>query len=213
MFLIDRPRSDAVVRRALGESLPGVLVTDFYAVYHAIECKEQKCLAHRLRDLHALREGLSRHHVRKYVEPLSTLFQDALALSKQRDTLSAKQYAAACEAIDSRLEEILWQKPKQPDCRRINQRLVRHRFELLTFLEHAEVPADNNTGERDIRSVAAARNDGGVNRSNWGAAAFATWKSVIRTCQKNGLNFLDYGLSVLRARPSSSPLPLPLDSG
>ena len=213
LFLIDHHRSADVVRRALGDSLPGVLVTDFYAAYHAIECRKQKCLVHLLRDLHELRETLSRHHVRKYVEPLSTLLQDAIALSKQRDTLRAKQYAAACEEIDSRLEAIIWQKPKQPDCRRINKRLVRHRFELLTFLEHAGIPADNNTSERDIRSVVAARNDGGVNRSEWGAAAFATLKSIVRTCQKNGLNFLEYGLSVLRARAADSPLPLPLDSG
>ena len=89
---------------------------------------------------------------------------------------------------------------------------MRHRFELLTFLEHANVPADNNTCERDIRSVVAARNDGGVNRSDWGAAAFATWKSVIRTCQKNGLNFLNYGLSVIRTRAIGGALPLPLDT-
>ncbi len=90
---------------------------------------------------------------------------------------------------------------------------MRHRFELLTFLERADVPADNNTSERDIRSVAAARNDGGVNRSDWGANAFATLKSVIRTCQKNGLNFLEYGLNVLHARAADVSLPLPLDSG
>jgi len=213
LFLIDRHRSADVVRRALGESLPGVLVTDFYAAYHAIECRKQKCLVHLLRDLHALREELSRHHVRKYVEPLITLFQDAIQLAKDRSTMSGRTYKAACEKIDLRLETIIWQKPQQPDCRRINKRLVRHRFELLVFLEQADVPADNNTGERDIRSVVAARGDGGVNRSDWGAAAFATWKSVIRTCQKNGLNFLEYGLSVLRARAADSPLPLPLDSG
>ena len=89
---------------------------------------------------------------------------------------------------------------------------MRHRFELLTFLEHAEVPADNNLSERDVRSVAAARNDGGVNRTAWGADAFATWKSIVRTCQKNGLNFLDYGLSLVRAGALGTDLPLPLDS-
>ncbi len=213
LFLIDHHRSADVVKRALGDSLPGVLVTDFYAAYHAIECKKQKCLVHLLRDLHALREELSRHHVKKYVQPLITLIQDAIELAKNRSTISGRIYKAACEKIETRLETIIWQKPKQPDCRRINKRLVRHRFELLVFLEHADVPADNNTGERDIRSVVAARNDGGVNRSDWGAAAFATLKSVIRTCQKNGLNFLDYGLSVLRARAAGSTLPLPLDSG
>ena len=213
LFLIDHHRSADVVQRALGDSLPGVLVTDFYAAYHAIDCKKQKCLVHLLRDLHELRDELSRHHVSKYVKPLVRLLQDAMALAKARSTMSGRKYKAACRKIETRLDTIIWQKPKQPDCRRINKRLVRHRFELLTFLEHADVPADNNTGERDIRSVVAARNDGGVNRSDWGANAFATWKSVIRTCRKNGLNFLEYGLSVLRARQSGCTLPLPLDSG
>lgn len=212
MFLIDRHRSADVVKRALGDSLPGVLVTDFYAAYGRIECRKQKCLVHLLRDLHALRDELSRHHVRKYVQPLITLLQDAIELSKQRDQMSGRTYQTACRQIDSRLETIIWRKPRQPDCRRINKRLVRHRFELLTFLEVAEVPADNNLAERDIRSVVAARHDGGLNRSDWGAAAFATWKSVIGTCRKNGSNFLEYGLSVLRARAAASPLPLPLDS-
>jgi hypothetical protein len=197
----------------LGESLPGVLVTDFYAAYHQIDCKKQKCLVHLLRDLHELRDELSRWHVRKYVGPLIALLHDATELSKRRETMNAKKYAAACATIEDRLDTIIWQKPKQPDCRRINRRLVRHRFELLTFLEHADVPADNNTCERDIRSVVAARNDGGVNRSDWGAHAFATLKSVIRTCQKNGLNFLEYGLNVLHARTADVSLPLPLDSG
>ena len=212
LFLIDHHRSADVVQRALGDSLPGVLVTDFYAAYHAIACRKQKCLVHLLRDLHELRDELSRHHVTKYVQPLITLFQDAIALAKARSTLSGRKYQAACRKIALRLETIIWQKPKQPDCRRINKRLVRHRFELLTFLEEPDVPADNNTGERDIRSVVAARNDGGVNRSDWGAHAFATLKSVIRTCQKNSLNFLDYGLSVIRAQAADCPLPLPLDS-
>jgi len=46
----------------------------------------------------------------------------------------------------------------------------------------------------------------------WGADAFAKLKSVVRTCQKNGLNFLEYGLTLLRARSAGLPLPLPLDS-
>lgn len=37
VFRIDHHRSAAVVRDALGDSLPGVLVTDFYASYHAIK--------------------------------------------------------------------------------------------------------------------------------------------------------------------------------
>ena len=72
------------------------------------------------------------------------------------------------------------------------------------------VPADNNGCERDIRSLAAARNDGGVHRTEWSAAAFARIKSVIVTSLKNGLRFIHYGLDAVRARLKGDPLPLPL---
>ena len=90
LFLINHHRSADVVKRAMGDSLPGVLVTDFYAAYHAIACRKQKCL---LRDL---REELSRHHVTKYVQPLITLLQDAIQLAKARSTLISRTYKAAC---------------------------------------------------------------------------------------------------------------------
>jgi hypothetical protein len=79
------------------------------------------------------------------------------------------------------------------------KRLHKYVGELFTFLEVPHVPPDNTPAERDIRSVAAARADGGVNRTDWGAKAFARAKSVIRTCQKQGRNFLQYGLEVVRA--------------
>jgi hypothetical protein len=77
LFLIEKRRSAAVIVKALGDSLPGVLVSDFYAAYHAIVAKKQKCLTHLLRELHGLREKLSNASVRSYIQPLMTLLQDA----------------------------------------------------------------------------------------------------------------------------------------
>jgi transposase len=212
LFLVDNHRSGAVVRRVLGESIPGVLVTDFYAAYHAIDCRKQKCLTHLLRELHTLREELSPANVKRYIQPLMTLLQDAFALAKDRTTLSAAGFIAAREHLNSRLDDLIFTRPQQADCKRINARLVRHRFELLQFLEVPDVPPDNNAGERDIRSVAATRADGGVNRTAAGANAFANLKSIIRTCQKHGRNFLSYGLSLLNVAPDTA-LPLPFNSG
>jgi hypothetical protein len=90
------------------------------------------------------------------------------------------------------------------------KRLHKYVGELFTFLEVPHVPPDNTPAERDIRSVAAARADGGVNRTDWGAKAFARAKSVIRTCQKQGRNFLQYGLEVVRAAAARQSPPLPL---
>jgi hypothetical protein len=88
--------------------------------------------------------------------------------------------------------------------------LFKHCDELFTFLKDPRVPADNNGSERDIRSLAAARNDGGTHRAAWSAAAFARLKSVIVTGMKNGVRFAQYGIEVVRAKLQGERLPLPL---
>jgi len=40
------------------KNFSGVLVTDFYAAYNAVECPQQKCLIHLIRDLN---EELLKH--------------------------------------------------------------------------------------------------------------------------------------------------------
>jgi hypothetical protein len=99
---------------------------------------------------------------------------------------------------------------QHPDCVRIGKRLYKHCDELFTFLDDPAVPADNNGTERDIRSMAAARSDGGTHRADWCAAAFARLKSVIVTGMKNQVRFIQYGIEVVRAKLRGERLPLPL---
>ena len=212
VFLIDQRRSSEVLIEALGESLPGVLVTDFYAAYNRIDARKQRCLTHLLRELHQLSETLPKIYVTRHIRPLIELFQNAIALAKRRDALSPDAYDAECNEIYERFGECMNRDSINADCRRIYKRLYKYVDELFTFLEHPHVPAENNTAERDIRSIAAARSDGGVNRTAEGARAFANLKSVIRTCQKNGRNFLSYGLEVIRATIKGNSLPLPIDA-
>ena len=51
--------------------------------------------------------------------------------------------------------------------------------------------------------------DGGVNRTKSGATVFANLKSIVRTCQKHGRNFLNYGLTLIGLDEQSQPLPFP----
>ena len=209
LFLVDEHRSGAVVKRVLGDSLPGVLVTDFYAADHALDCRQQKCLVHLLRELHTLRDEATAAAKDGDIQPLLTRRQDAIALGKTRDTLAAGDFTPARQKLESRLDVLIFTRPQDKDCQRINKRLVNHRSELFCFLEVEGVPPDNNAGERDIRSVAAARADGGVNRTKAGATAFANLKSIVRTCQKHGRNFRNHGLSLIGPDEQSQPLPFP----
>jgi transposase len=214
LFLIDRHRSRAVLERALGKSFAGTLVSDFYAAYHRLDGRKQRCLAHLLRELHDLRAELPWQSVRWFIQPLIDLFQDAIALGQKRGQLRPTAFADAHQELVVRLDHLILEThSRHPACLRIRRRLFWHCDELLTFLDDPRVPATNNGTETDIRGVAAARSDGGVNRSDWGAAAFANLKSIIRTCQKSGYSFFGYGMALVRATLTGSELPLPLDSG
>ena len=210
LYLIDQHRSAAVVQRVLGDRFEGVLVTDFYAAYGRLNADKQKCLTHLLRELHTLRNELPAADVAAFIQPVMTLFQEAIALGKSRATLPPETFQQQRTELEERLDTLVFSRPTQADCWRICKRLAKHRFELLMFLEHPGVPPDNNLAERDIRSVAAARADGGVNRTSRGAKVFAHLKSIIRTCQKQGLNFFDDARSVLQANLAGQPPPLPL---
>ena len=72
------------------------------------------------------------------------------------------------------------------------------------------MPADNNGTERDIRSLAAARSDGGTHRADGSAAAFARLKGAIVTRIKNRVRFIRFGIEVVRAQLRGERLPLPL---
>lgn len=211
IFLIDHHRSRDVIVRVLGASFAGTLVSDFYAAYNGLACAKQRCLVHLLRELAKLREELPWQSVRAFIQPLIDLFQDAISLGKDRDQFSQLAFAQAHQAILDRFDDLLLTSQScHPDCVRIWRRLFKHGDELFTFLRDRQVPADNNGSERDIRSLAAARNDGGTHRADWSAAAFGRLKSIIVTGMKNGVRFAQYGIEVVRAKLSGKPLPLPL---
>ena len=211
LFLIDRHRSRDVLMRALGESFAGTLVSDFYAAYGGLECPQQRCLAHLLRELAKLRAELPWQSVRAFIQPLIDLFRDALQLGKDRPKLSRGAFDRAHGRILGRFDDLLLRThTRHPQCLRIWRRLFKHCDELFTFLDDPRVPADNNGTERDIRSLAAARSDGGTHRADWSAGAFARLKSVIATGMKNGVRFIHYGMEVVRAKLRGERLPLPL---
>jgi transposase len=181
------------------------------AAYNGLNCAKQRCLVHLLRELARLREELPWQSVRAFIRPVIELFRDAIQLGKDREKLDRAAFGEAYRRLIERFDDLMLRTRSQhPDCLRIWKRLYKHCDELFTFLDDPAVPADNNGTERDIRSLAAARNDGGTHRADWSAAAFARLKSVIVTGMKNQVRFIQYGIDVVRAQLRGERLPLPL---
>ena len=186
-YLIDRQRGRPVLARFFRREFVGTLVTDFWGAYNAVACgSRQTCLPHLLRDL---------EHVEKYKHPgpswrqfakkLRRLLGDAMRLKRYVD-LPAESFASRRSRLHGRLDELIAAPWNDKQARRLIKRLRRHRDHLLTFLDHADVPYDNNAGERAIRPAVIIRKNSYCNRSQRGADTQAVLMSIYRTLKQRG---------------------------
>ncbi len=189
-YMIDRRRGSPALKRFFKDEFAGVLVTDFWGAYNAVVCaQKQKCLPHLLRDLKRTQHY---HNPGEdwpaFSKQLKRLIRDSIRLSKRRKELPAKSFTSRRRRLDVRLSELLAQPWEQRHARRLVKRLRRHASELFTFLHHAEVPFDNNHGERQIRPAVIARKNSYANGSEDGAETQAILMSVFRTLKQRGHN-------------------------
>jgi transposase len=72
------------------------------------------------------------------------------------------------------------------------------RNSLFTFLEHPDVPPDNNGSEREVRPTATYRKVTGGFRSAWAGDLFAGVRSVVGTAARHGIDAYEAIRTVLR---------------
>src|SRR5262249_32498689 len=178
----------------------GGLVTGCGGAYNAVVCaRKQKCLPHLLRDLKR-----TQHYHKPggdwptFSKQLRRLIRDSIRLSKRRKEISGRAFASRRRRLDARLDELLSGPWEQRHARRLVTRLRRHASELFTFLDHAEVPFDNNHAERQIRPAVVARKNSYANGSEDGAETQAVLMSVFRTLKQRGHNPVSAVLAAIR---------------
>jgi len=186
-FMIDRSRGSPALAKFFQEEFAGTLVTDFWGAYNAVACaRRQTCLVHLLRDLMTVeRSQRPGPNWPAFAKKLRRLFGDAIRL-KKREGVPAAEYASRRARLTVRLDELIATTWDDPQAKRLIKRLRRHRDDLLTFLDHADVPFDNNHAERAIRPAVMIRKNSYGNRSERGADAQAVLMSVSRTLQQRG---------------------------
>lgn len=208
-YLISSSRASPVPKQVLGEFFQGILLCDFFGTYNKIGAfLKQRCLLHLLRDLirtsvfHRAPEWMA------FSKRLKRLIKDALRLGICRSQLIPQIYARRCYGISQRLAQLMAQPYEDRHCRRFIKRLKRHQNELFTFLEHPEVPANNNHTERMIRPAVIARKNSYCNRSQKGADTQAILMSIFRTLhlrEQDSIVILEEALKIYCKKGSLPP--------
>jgi len=188
-FRYDSSRAGAVVKEVLGDKFVGVLVSDFYGGYNIYEGVKQRCWVHYIRDLKALAEKYA--IAAPWVDAVLALYWRARE-SVNKD-LSEIDRCRRRQGFESELLALAqpYLKLKNAPQRVLAQRIDRFLGELFVFVQHPEVPSENNAAERAIRPAVMARKASGGTRSPKGSKTSSVLRSLFETWALQGHNSLD----------------------
>ena len=175
-----------------------VLVHDCWRCYFKVAAlAHQICLAHLLRELNHISECYTQL---KWATDMKQLLVEAMVYKK---TLLPEDYPKTLiqrTEFEERLTKLLQDPINQTQsiALKLQNRLIKYRDYIFTFLYYHQVPPDNNGSERAIRNVKVKQKISGLFKSFQGAENFAIIRSVIDTAIKNNLHPL-HSLSQINA--------------
>jgi predicted RecB family nuclease len=194
VFRLTETREADIVQEVLA-GYHGVLVSDFYAGYDSVPCRQQKCLVHLVRDINddlwaapfdkeleafavsvqsllvpileaVDRFGLKAYHLRKFEKEVERFY---------RKNITGREYASEHAA-------------------KYQKRFDRYRDSLFTFLTQDGIPWENNMAERAIRQLAVQRKISGSFFKRV-APQYLLLLAVSQTCRFQEKSFLKFLLS------------------
>jgi len=199
LIVANQSRGRKVINETFEEGFVNACVVhDNYSSYsNLVAKKEQLCLAHKLRDLNYAIECDDT----KVMKDLKLLIQEAMIDHKEDFTLE-QRYILKRE-YEKTLEDILEQEaiPKSETEKQLNSFKKAHeKNQIFTFLEHPNIPPDNNGSERAIRNVKVKIKVSGQFKSFQGAKDYASLRSIVDTSRKRGLNEFDSLVGVISGK-------------
>jgi hypothetical protein len=192
VFYLLKPNREADFLKDLLKGFKGVLVSDFYPGYDSIDCLQQKCLIHLIRDLNNdfFKNQLDTEFkiivinfgqlLRKIVETINRYGLKKRHLNKHK--IDVKKFYSHIINRDFESElAISYQK-----------RFKKNQYKLFTFLEHDGIPWNNNNAEHAITFFGLFRRTSDKLYTDKTLNEYLLLLSIEQTCRCRGISFLDF---------------------
>lgn len=190
-YLYTDTREGEMIQSLLRE-YKGVLVSDFYAAYDSINCPQQKCLIHLMRDLNddLLKQPFNedlKGIVRAFAELLKPIIDtiDRFGLKAhflRKHKVFVERFYRGLTKSDFKTEIAV----------KYKKRFEKNRDKLFTFLDYDGIPWNNNNAEHAVKAFAMLRNVIRGASSKKGIAEYLTLLSICETCKYKGIDFLKF---------------------
>jgi len=201
IHVVRNSRGAGVVREVLDGHRPALWVSDLYSAQLGHAEAWQICLAHQLRDCaYAIDAGDT-----VFAPRMKALLLRAVVLARRHRNLAPSTRREYRRRLECALDAVMVLAPTHRDGQRLRKRYGKLRSHLFTFLDHPELPADNNESERELRPTATYRKVTGGFRSDWGADLFAGVRSVIGTAARRSVGAYQAIQQTLRGQTATYP--------
>ena len=178
--------------QAMLRDFSGVLVTDFYAAYDPIQCPQQKCLIHFIRDLNE--EVLNQPYDDELKELVGAFAGLVKPMIETVDLHGLKKrflgkHRICVDQFYKHLNDGLY--TSEP-AKKITERLQKNRHTMFTFLNFDDVPWNNNNAEHAIKAFASLRRVFEGTTTKKGIREFLVLLSLCETCKYRNVDFLEF---------------------
>ena len=197
VYLLDPSRSSAVPKQHLGDEAEGILNVDRYSAYKALSEKIRLafCWRHIRRDFVRVRDGYETlgAWADAWIERINGLFhhnKQRLAVGSEEAAFAQKDQAlrAAVDQMAQVRDEALAQSTLHTVQRKALESLQHHWPGATIFVDHPDIPMDNNEAEQCLRTPVVGRKNYYGSGSVWSGLFTAIVFSLTQTYLRNGLD-------------------------
>jgi predicted RecB family nuclease len=181
--------------KELLKDFKGVLVSDFFPIYYSLECPQQKCLIHLLRDLN---DDLLKNPFDEEFKSMTrhfTLLLQNIIQTVDKYGLKERHLRKHHREVDTFFEEACNTVYTSEVSKQYQIRFEKNRNTLFTFLDHDNVSWNNTYAEHAIKLLATHRNK---NIDFFRASRMDEYlriMSIYQTCEYKKVSFLKFLLS------------------
>jgi Transposase IS66 family len=173
----------------------GVMVTDFYSAYDGLPCLQQRCLIHLTRDMNrAILDNPFDQELQSITVSFGALLR-SIVVTVDEHGLKRKYLKGHARAVAAFFDGLAERIFESDASKALQERLLRNRERLFTFLQHDGVSWNNNLAENAIKRIADYREDVGRSVKEAGLTEHLVLLSVYQTCRVRDISFLKFLLS------------------
>ena len=196
VYLLDPSRSSEVPKHHLGDA-EGMLTVDRYSAYKALgeQIRLAFCWSHIRRDFVRIRDGYKTlgEWAEGWIERINELFgqnRKRLAVRDQPEAFAQEDHTLRIlvEAMATQRDEELAQETLHTAPRKALESLFHHWEGATLFVDHPDLPMDNNQAERALRNPVMGRKNYYGSGAVWSGMLSAMLFTFFQTCLRNHID-------------------------